>query len=270
MWRWLERWRRWRARRRSVPVTPPTAPATPPPAPDGRAATGSRDRRLSRILLGSATPAETWAAALSGGSSDELVSHAVAICRDRGYAPDDPADRAALFVLTGQAARYRELDPDNALLSRAYQRAPQRLRRRLRAAMSEVEGVDLVAVLTGDGRRALTETERDHLVRTLTRRRAWQDLWRLVLKLPLTHAVEVARLFDGWRPPGPRDRALFECMLAVNDDDFHGLPVQASALFARQPVLLRRTIPGYLRRTPPVLVDLLRARLAIRYGEPDA
>jgi hypothetical protein len=133
---------------------------------DGRPATGGAERRPSRIVLGLATPAETCAAALSGGTSDVLVAHAVAMCRDRGYAPDDPLARAALFVLTGQVARYRELDPDSALLARAYQRAPQRLRRRLRAVMSEVEGIDLVRVVSGDdGRRPMTGTEREYLRR---------------------------------------------------------------------------------------------------------
>lgn len=243
----------------------PAAPEAP--APGGGTTASKREPLLSRIRQGSATPAETWTAALSGGSSDELVSHAVVICRDRGYAPDDPADRAALFVLSGQVARYRELDPENALLAQAYQGAPQRLRRRLRAAMSEVGDVDVVAVVTGDGRRALAETERDYLVRTLTGRRAWDDLWRLVLQLPLIHAVDVARDFDGWQPPKPRDRALFDRLLAVRRQDFEGLSAQASALFERQPVLLRKTIPGYLSRTPESLVELLRARIAVRYGE---
>jgi hypothetical protein len=240
---------------------------------DGRPATAGAERGPSRIVLGLATPAETCAAALSGGSSDVLVAHAVAICRDRGYAPDDPAARAALFVLTGQVARYRELDPGSVLLARAYQRAPQRLRRRLRAAMTEVGDVDLVGVLTGDGRRAMTETERDFLLRTLTGRRAWDELWRLVLRLPLVHAVAAARLFDGWRPPQHRDRALLDCLLAVQDRHLRWLSPSAYALFERQPHLLRRAIPGYLRQADTVMIDLLRARLALRYdgagGEPE-
>ncbi|MDQ7905660.1 hypothetical protein RB614_14170 [Phytohabitans sp. ZYX-F-186] len=234
---------------------------------DGRPATGGTARQPSRILLGLATPAETCAAALSGGSSDLLVAHAVAICRDRGYAPDDPVARAALFALTGQVARYREVDPDSALLARAYQRAPQRLRRRLRAAMSEVEGIHLVPVVGGDGRRALTETEREYLVRTLTNRRAWEELWRLALLLPLAHAIGVARRFDGWRPVEERDRALFDRLLAVKDRDLRSLPPPARALFERQPHLLRKAIPRYLEQTDPVLVDLLRTRLAHGQGE---
>ncbi|GFJ85064.1 hypothetical protein [Phytohabitans houttuyneae] len=174
MWRWLERWRRRRTRGTVAPVgeqaEPPPVPAPDPPPAE---ATPVTQPLASRIALGLATPAQACAAVLSGGSSDALVSQAVAICRDRGYAPDDPVARAALFVLTGQVARYRELDPSNALLARAYQRAPQRLRRRLRAAMSEIGEVDLVQVLTGDGRRALAETEREYLVRALTGRRAW-------------------------------------------------------------------------------------------------
>lgn len=270
MWRWLARWRRRRSRGAVAPVGGPAeAPAVPAPdpPPPATAPPSTAPPLASRVALGLATPAETCAAALSGGSSDVLVSHAVAICRDRGYAPDEPVARAALFVLTGQVARYRELDPTDALLARAYQRAPQRLRRRLRAAMSELGEVDLVEVLTGDGRRALAETERDYLVRALTSRRAWDDLWRLVLRLPLRHAVHVARLFDGWQPSAARERALLECLLAVQDRHFDWLSTEANALFDRQPVLLRRTVPGYLERADPVMVELLRARLAIRYQE---
>jgi hypothetical protein len=235
---------------------------------DGRPATGGQARRPSRIVLGLATPAETYAAALSGGSSDLLVAHAVAICRDRGYAPDDPVARAALFVLTGQVTRYRELDPENALLARAYRRAPQRLRRRLRAAMSEVEGIDLVRVL-GDGahgRRAMTDAEREYLVRTLASCRAWADLWRLVLLLPLVHAVEVAQLFDGWRPPEGRDRALFERLVAVRARELRRLRPPAQAIFKRRPHLLRNELPHQLDHADRAVVDLLRARLAHRYG----
>jgi len=232
---------------------------------DGRPATQGPERRPSRVILGLATPAETYAAVLSGGSSDLLVTHAVAICRDRGYTPDDPASRAALLVLTGQVARYRELDPENALLARAYGRAPQRLRRRLRAAMSEVEGIDVVRVLSGGGlgRRALAEVEREYLVRTLVGRRAWEELWRLVLLLPLTHAVEVARWFDGWRPPDGRDGDLFDRLRAVRARD---LRKQAAAreILERQPHLLRKVRPD---RFDGAVADLLRARLAHSYGD---
>ncbi|BCB79562.1 hypothetical protein Pflav_059720 [Phytohabitans flavus] len=233
---------------------------------DGRTATHA-ERRVSHIVLGLATPAETWAAALSGGTSDVVVAHAMTICRDRGYAPDDPLERAALFVLTGQAARYRELDPESVLLTHAYQRAPQRLRRRLRASMSELEGIDLVGVVCGDGRRAMTETERDYLVRGLTSRRAWEELWRLVLHLPLAQAIPVARMFDGWRPAESRDRALFDCLLSVQERDLRRLSTQAQALFERPPHLLRKAIPKYLDRADPVMIDLLRARLAHRNGD---
>jgi hypothetical protein len=235
---------------------------------DGRPAPDGAERRPSRIVLGLATPAETYGAALSGGSSDVLVAHAVAICRDRGYTPDDPVARAALFVLTGQVARYRGLDPDSALLARAYRHAPQRLRRRLRAAMSEVEGIDLVRVL-GDGapgRRVMTEVEREYLVRTLAGRRAWADLWRLVLLLPLVHAVEVAQLFDGWRPPEGHDRALFDCLVAVRARELRRLRPPAQAVFKRRPHLLRNEIPDQLDQADQAVVDLLRARLAHRYG----
>lgn len=238
---------------------------------DGRPANRGPERRLSRIVLGLATPAETYGAALSGGSSDVVVTRAVAICRDRGYAPDDPAARAALFVLTGQVARYRELDPESALLARAYRRAPQRLRRRLRATMSEVEGIDLVRVLSrgGSGRRALTEVEREYLVRTLAGRRAWEELWRLVLILPLVHAVEVAREFDGWRPPAGRDGDLFDCLLAVRARELRKLARAAREIFERQPHLLREAAQDHLasRHADRAVTDLLRARLAHRYGD---
>jgi hypothetical protein len=241
----------------------------PAPDPPPAAATPVTQPLASRIASGLATPAQACTAVLSGGSSDALVSQAVAICRDRGYAPDDPVARAALFVLTGQVARYRELDPSNALLAHAYQRAPQRLRRRLRAAMSEIGEVDLVQVLTGDGRRPLAGTEREYLVRALTGRRAWGDLWRLVLQLPLKQAVDVARLFHGWQPPTARERVLLDCLHAVRDRHFDWLSAEADALFERQPILLRRTIPRYLHRADPVMVDLVRARIALRYGESE-
>jgi hypothetical protein len=215
---------------------------------DGRPAANGAVGRLSRIVLGLATPAQTYAAVLSGGSSDLVASHALAWCRNRGYAPDDPPARAALFVLTGQVDRYRALDPDGALLARAYRHGQQRLRRRLRAAMTEVEDLDLVRVLTGDGqgKRVITPVEREYLVRHLAGRRAWPSLWNLVLALPLVHAVQAARALDGWRPPGERDRALFEHLAAVRPADLSpqglrrlAVPARLHALVERPPHLLR-------------------------------
>lgn len=194
---------------------------------DGRPAANGTERRLSLIVLGLATPAQTYAEVLSGSSSDLVASRALMWCRDRGYAPDSPTERAALFVLTGQVDRYRALDPDGALLARAYRDAPRRLRRRLRAAMSEVEGLNPVRVLTGVGRRPrpLAVVERDYLIRHLAGRRAWDTLWELVLVLPVAHAVRAARAFDGWHAEDERDRALLARLTAVRPADLtpHGL-----------------------------------------------
>ncbi|GAA4720076.1 hypothetical protein Prum_001980 [Phytohabitans rumicis] len=250
---------------------------------DGRPAATGAVGRLSRVVLGLATPAQTYAAVLSGASSDLVASHALRWCRDRGYAPDDPAARAALFVLTGQMDRYRVLDPDGALLARAYHRAPQRLRRRLRAAMTEVDGVNPVRVLTGSDlvRRTMTAAEREYLIRHLAGRRAWDPLWQLALALPLVHAVHAARVFNGWRPPHEPDRTLFERLTAVRPTDLtaqgldrQAVPARLRPLFERPPHLLRAADLGRveeaLARSAPESATpataLLLARLTHRFA----
>jgi hypothetical protein len=126
--------------------------------------------------------------------------------------PKKPADRVRFLALTGQTERRRALDPDGALLARAYRTAHRRTRARLRELLAGDGDVDMLRIMAEDAHRRTTRLspgEREYLASELARRRDWAGLWRLARDLPVLDAAEVARLIDpGWRPDPQRDRDL--------------------------------------------------------------
>jgi hypothetical protein len=129
--------------------------------------------------------------------------------------------------------------------------------------MTEVDGINPLRVLTGAGKRprTLAVVEREYLVRHLAGRRAWDTLWQLVLILPVVHAVQTARAFDGWRPPRERDRTLFERLTAVRPADLTPEGLHRLAV----PVRLRR-----LTKRPPHrfrTIDLSHVDEAMTHGD---
>ncbi|GGV01158.1 hypothetical protein GCM10010182_18290 [Actinomadura cremea] len=136
-----------------------------------------------------------------------------AFCAEHGYAPADPVARAAFFLLTGQQHQCRALDPDGRLLSLAYLSRADGDRARLRVAMLAAGELDLVRVIVGDDRRAriaeMPPGEIRYLAEQLAERRAWDDLWSLVLDVPISTGAALFSLFDRWAPDGDDERGLF-------------------------------------------------------------
>lgn len=147
-------------------------------------------------------------------------------CLRHGLAPEDPADRARFYTVTGQSERRNALDPDGSLIVAVYQGADESLRSTLRGLLGhEAEttaaapaengrdsGPDLMRVVTGAGARPvaeLTDEERKYLGRLLPVQRNWDGLWELKRTLtPLAVIAELSGFPDDWRPADPGDRAL--------------------------------------------------------------
>jgi hypothetical protein len=156
---------------------------------------------------------EVFAAAVEPGRDAAGRAAIGAFCVARGIVPEDAAARALFYLLTGQAAQYQAVDPDGRLLAQVYRAADEATRAALRDALAGVGGLDLVRAIAdrGIGTPPMTAAERDYLVRQLAGRRAWAQLWRLALDLPVSEAVAAMTLFAAeWRPPDGRDRVLFE------------------------------------------------------------
>ncbi|WP_189325256.1 hypothetical protein, partial [Streptomyces flaveus] len=119
-------------------------------------------------------------------------------CVTHGLAPSDEVKRAVFFVRTAQQDQYEALDPDGALLALGYRSVPKKDRAALRAAMADLNGIDTLRVLAGQGSEehhfvSLAKRERTYLVGQLTGRGDWARLWRLVPLMPLAEAVGTVR-----------------------------------------------------------------------------
>ncbi|MEV1083921.1 hypothetical protein AB0I98_37880 [Streptomyces sp. NPDC050211] len=142
-------------------------------------------------------------------------------CVTHGLAPSDEVKRAVFFVRTAQQDQYEALDPDGALLALGYRSVPKKDRAALRAAMADLNGIDTLRVLAGQGSEehhfvSLAKKERTYLVQQLTGRGDWARLWRLVPLMPLAEAVGTVRRFGAWRPAAADARELFEALRAAD------------------------------------------------------
>jgi hypothetical protein len=160
-----------------------------------------------------------------------------AFCAARGLAPQNPAERALFFVLTGQQAQHRAVDPDGLQLAAAYHAAGEPTRAMVRQALVDAGDLDLVWVMAS-GRRewlaTVTAEETDDLAGQLAGRRDWAGLWELARDLPLVHAVAaLGRFADGWRPADEGGRALFARLAQADPQQV------ARARYALDPRLIR-------------------------------
>ncbi|MEV5831428.1 hypothetical protein AB0L25_38260 [Spirillospora sp. NPDC052242] len=143
-------------------------------------------------------------------------------CRKHRLAPRDEPRRALFFLITGQPEQYRALDPDGGLLSLAYAAASRDERARVREAMLAAGEFDLVRVILGDDRRVrvrdMSADETGYLAEQLAHRRAWDELWSLVLDLPLAAGSRLIGYFDDWAPRDGDARRLFELYRAARPE----------------------------------------------------
>ncbi|MFI0355428.1 hypothetical protein [Actinomadura sp. 9N407] len=180
-------------------------------------------RRLSLLVLGSASPQDLCRAVISARTPEHVRRIVAGTCAERAILPSDPPERALFLLLAGQLTRESAGQPaghstDAAALAAAYGKAPEELRERLRAAITATENLDLIRRFVGiAGPGSVTVRDRGSLADHLVARRAWPELWRLALGLPLAEAIATVQRIEGWR--GPDDTgALLDRMLALGPE----------------------------------------------------
>ncbi|GIH07155.1 hypothetical protein Rhe02_52220 [Rhizocola hellebori] len=209
-----------------------------------------------------------------------------AFCRRHKLAPADPVRRAAFFILTQQPEQLQALDPDGSLLSLAYATADPQTRKRLQKGMLTSGSLDLVKVLAGEDRRGrlhlMSDEEIKYLTEQLAARAAWEELWRIVLEMPMARSIRLMQLFaGGWLPRDDDSRELFTRLasfshirLESGTKELHGIwPVavpQARIKFHGRindvsfaPDAPQLAVAGSSRVAG--IVDLTQARLTERY-----
>jgi hypothetical protein len=139
-------------------------------------------------------------------------------CTRHGLVPDDQAERAMFYVLTGQEAQYRAADPDGSLLALAYRAAGEAAKDGLRKEIASAGHLDVVRVVTGAAAPwRMVPAELRYVTGQLAGRREWDRLWQLVRDVSLPDALTAMPLFDQrWRPAGDRDRALFTLLASAD------------------------------------------------------
>lgn len=166
-----------------------------------------------------------------------------------GYAPADLPSRALFFLLTGQWARYQELDFDAGLIEIVYAAGSETLRTQI-AALARQNGLSGFArILTGSRlhrfSNTLTDFEWETVLVILNREKRHADLWRLAQNAPpiwsarLLHSLFAA----GWQPSDSAEQAGFASLsrsaAACPIDSTGGL--QSSTLIQHRAALLGHT-----------------------------
>lgn len=139
---------------------------------------------------------------------------AQAITLELGLLPAKTSLKALFFFVTGQFAKYDELDFDGRILRTTYETGSPNLRKRLNKIIRSAGRVDYLAALATSsvGNNLTGESEVQLLVEMLAERQDWANLWTKVLELPLKWSVQAVNLLQkaGWQPTNPTERELFE------------------------------------------------------------
>ncbi|OLT36510.1 hypothetical protein BJF79_31145 [Actinomadura sp. CNU-125] len=140
-------------------------------------------------------------------------------CRKRGLVPRDPVRRALFFVLGRRTGECRALDPDGSLFTLAYAAASPDERARARKVLLADGELDLVRVIVRDERRTniadMSHEEIEYFAGRLAERREWDELWTLVLDVPVESGTALVRLIGDWRPRDEDGRRLFALYLGM-------------------------------------------------------
>lgn len=146
---------------------------------------------LYRLILETDTPLVT-----------EIVAQAA-------YAPQDPQQRALIYLLTGQWNKYDSLDFDRSLIKAAYQVGNEWLQRRIAEVTRQAGRADFIEVIAGGRQRRrlgeMTDSEWDVVFTLLENNHWWAEMWQLAEVAPAVWSIRMlTRLGDAkWLPEQP-------------------------------------------------------------------
>lgn len=143
------------------------------------------------------------------------------VAMERGYAPEDPEQRAVFLFLASDWQRYEELDFNNNLLINAYERAPRTLRRRILDHSRYTGHIEWLRNLHTESEprwlEDLSDADWETTIERLSHENRHADLWRLAQAAPpLWSAVILVRLGQNdWQPPDGETQTGFSALLPL-------------------------------------------------------
>jgi len=113
-----------------------------------------------------------------------------------GYAPRDEHWRALFFFLTEQFSRYEVLDFEEGspLLRAAYAGASDELKQRVMDAARQSGYTVWASAITRRRVEEVSDAEWETALQVLADGQRWDDIWRLVLKIPVKWSLEALRV----------------------------------------------------------------------------
>ena len=215
-----------------------------------------------------------------------------AFCARHELAPEEPAERARFYLVTGQHERRRGLDPDGSRLGAAYWATSlcEGEREHMWKTLVTSEDLDgMRAVVNANSSRArVSAADRRHAIDLRGDLGDWGEVWRQAQSLRLLDATAaIAGIGPGWRPDSQSGTSLFVLLAAADLTSLRDARLALSRPRASTMNALRRLVnrplaawqPGDLgvalaayrdmERYPAVrpLCELLVRCLECRYGD---
>ena len=181
---------------------------------------------------------------------ERVISQGDEICEQIAlaahYVPQAAERRALFLYLTGQQAKYEELDFDHRIMQAIYTTAPAELKTRIARRVQQSGKTGDLEILAGIDLKSqgasASSREIELLMRILSQNQEWERLWDLVFELPLTWSIEVMRILAAasWKPAAAGEATTFQ-ELAIRTARY--LVTRAEDLrYAMPPALPRATL----------------------------
>lgn len=140
---------------------------------------------------------------------------------EAGYEPENSSQRAAFYFLTGQWARYEDLDFDHQILRTYFESSEAGLRERITRQVRLSGRADFLAIIAGrdfQGRlERMSIGELDTLLQILIEHRNWGKLWGMVFRLPLRWSLQAVQILaaQGWQPEREDEREILQRLASL-------------------------------------------------------
>lgn len=133
------------------------------------------------------------------------------ILRDKGYRPEDPAQRALFYFLAGGLDAYHDIDFDQSILRIWYETGEEALREAIASRIRRSGDIRLIAIFRterGGKKRKHTTAEVDLQTELLLKGKRYEELFSLLPSATYAQGVKIITSLKerGWTHPDPRLR----------------------------------------------------------------
>jgi WD40 repeat protein len=150
--------------------------------------------------------------------------------------PDDPIQKAVFFFLSGQWDLYQKLDFNRSLISAAFEKSDEGVRKRL-LMVSRESGINdwLVTLSQRSQSRWLNDmTTQDWMqtIRSCQANQMWPELWKLCLEAPpyWSHQILQSLAISGWQPG--EDSDFYQTLLSLSQDITPSLEIRKGKILS--------------------------------------